>query len=237
MRGFCSEECIEFFYSPLLKYYEQLLHSFRTKFDLQDEIVIFPYSDKELVEEVIRAPSEIWRSQNDLSEEMFTYIRHFNQGSALILCTVLNKEPSFIFLVTKTGSEKLISEFRIGERLMAAGDEDTDEIITHLENKKSQILADLLGKRLESDIPFEKFTIYDSCLDDTINAPDEVFEFKDREGDILQSAIKSFTKFNENFFYIVITFNKLPILSFPTTDVNLYAEFRIGKQISSNFKN
>ena len=236
-KGFCSEECIEFFYSSLLKYYEEVLYKLRTKLDLQNESIHFELSEHDLIEEVIRAPSEIWCTQNELHEEVFSYIKHFNQASVIVLCTVLNTEPSFIFLSTKTCSQKLISEFRFGERLVTTTEASAEEMILDLESKKSYLIADLLSKRLDHDIPFEDFPTYEYCLDSTLEAPDEVFEFKDREGDLLQTSIKSFSNKSKNFFYIIISFNNMNVLSFPTEDMNLYAEFRMGKQVSSNLKN
>lgn len=236
-KGFCSEECIEFYYSPMLKYYEINLYQLRSKLDLLSESFSFELSDHDLIEEVIRAPSEIWRTENELHEEIFSYIRHFNQASVVILCTVLSNDPSFIFLSTITNSEKLLAEFRQGERIVKITESLTDEIIQDLESKKSHFIADLLSKRLDNDIPFENFPSYEYCLTHTLESPDEVFEFKDREGDFLQTYIKSFNRNNKNFFYIIITFNNMTILAFPTEDMNLYGEFRVGKQISSNLKN
>ncbi len=237
VKGFCSEECIEFFYSPMLKYYEEILYSFRTELKLQNESITYDLSEQELMEEVIHTPSEIWRNENELHEEVFSYIKHFTNSSVIVLCTVLRLEPSFIFLMTKTSSQELVSKFRIGERIVINSDSEVEDLIQELEGKKSQLLAELLSKRKDDDIPFEEFSEYDNFLDITLESPDETFEVKDREGDLLVTSIKSFTKNNKNFFYIIITLKNMNILSFPTEDMELYSEFRIGKKTSSNFKN
>jgi hypothetical protein len=237
VKGFCSEECIEFFYSPMLKHYEELLYAYRTQLNLQDESIHFEISDHDLIEEVIRSPSEIWRNENDLHEELFSYIKHFIKGSVVILCTVLNAEPAFIFLITKTSSQNLLSKFRIGERQTTETDNGIDELILDLESKKSYLLADLLSKMNDSDIPFEDYSLFEYCLSETQSSPDETFECKDREGDLLTTTIKSFSKNNIDFFYIIISFKNMIIFSFPTKDMNLYAEYRSGKQIFSNLKN
>jgi hypothetical protein len=130
-----------------------------------------------------------------------------------------------------------LSEFRIGERLELLETIEIDEIVSDLEGKKSHILADLLSKRSDQDIPFEDFSLFDYCLDETLNSPDEAFQFKDREGDLLTTSIKSFNRNNKNFFYIIVSFSNMNILSFPTEDMNLYSEYRRGKQIISNLKN
>lgn len=236
-KGFCSEECIEFFYTPFLAYYDQFLLQLRIKHQVTNENFEIGLSDKDLVEEIIRAPTEVWRTQNELHEENFTYIKHFPAGSAGIVCTVLHSEPSFIFLVFKSKSAELLAEFRGGERIVTPRKEDRDHIVEELEIKKSHLLADLLSKRKETDIPFEEFTNYDNCLLETMNHPDEIFEYKDKEGDLLTTTIKSFLKNNKNFFYIIISYHTQNILSFPTEDMNLYAEFRVGKLVKANLKN
>jgi hypothetical protein len=237
IKGFCSEECIEFFYSSLLKYYDQSIFELRTDLGIQDESLFFNISEQELVEEVIRSPSEIWRNQNELHEEIFSYIRHFPEGSVVLLCTVLKSEPSFIFHVTKTSSKKLLEKLRIGEKLAIPDVLDNDEIILDLESKKSVLLADLLSKRAEDDIPFEEFSHFDYCLEETSQTPDESFEFKDKEGDLLTIFIKSFSRNQKNFFYIIITFQNLNIISFPTQDLKLYSEFRMGKPLTRSLEN
>ena len=216
---------------------EEFLYNLRNQYKILNETVHFDLSEQDLIEEVIAAPSEIWRQKNELQEEIFSYIKHFNHASVFVLCTVFNNEPSFIFLSSRTTSQNLISDFRIGERLITAFDETTDEIILDLESKKSYLIADLLSKRIDSDISFEEFPLYEYCLSETMEMPDEVFEFKDREGDLLVTTIKSFTQKDSNFFYIIISYNNMTILAFPTRDMNLYAEYRTGKKTTSNFKN
>ena len=123
--------------------------------------------------------------------------------------------------------------------------EDNDEdmiFIQLLESKKSKLLADILMNRSESDIPFEDYSGYESCYQETLDFPDEVFEKKDNEGDVIFSYIKSFN----NFFYIVTCLkrkldndvvNVYPILALPTTDIKMCQEFRGGTKLTGPLKN
>ena len=117
-----------------------------------------------------------------------------------------------------------------------------------LESKKSSLLADLLTKRLDSDISFEEFTNYEFCFQETLETPDEVFESKDKEGDVFFTYIKSFIKDQSNFFYIISCLKRVsaestedvsvfPVLAFPTNDMDLYLEFRSGNRIAGPLKN
>ena len=115
-----------------------------------------------------------------------------------------------------------------------------------LESKKSNLLAEILMTRKDSDIPFEDYDGYESCFQETLDFPDEVFEKKDKEGDMVFTYIKSFSRGTESFSYIVIclkriietdTVNVYPILAFPTTDIELCQEFSGGTRLSGPLKN
>lgn len=275
-KGFCSEECIEDFYFPLIKYYEIVENSLRKELQLLDEssnLVVEP----DVIEDVINSPSEIYRQTNELQESFYNFIKYYTDFSVIVVASVYRQEASFVFLSTKTNSESLINEFRSGELvtdwfrspahetspaptatlgeddyLSSEPEEDDDEdmiFIQLLESKKSKILADILMKRKDSDIPFEDYSGYEFCFQDTLDQPDEVFEKKDNEGDKLFTYIKSFTRgdrVEESFFYIVVclkrssdndTVNVYPILALPTVDLEMYQAFRQGTRLTGPLQN
>lgn len=285
-KGFCSEECIEDFYFPLIRHYEVVETKLRTKHKLlKEEIAKIPV-DEDMIEEVFKHPSEVYRLVNDLNESYYHFIKNYSDYSVIIVTAVYQKEASFIFLSTRTGSAELLEEFRAGiiitdwnanetaremENLtenslrieqddpmdfdqVAPYDnasEDEDMVFMQLlESKKSSILAEILMKRIDSDIPFEDYTSYDFCFQDTLDMPDEVFEKKDNEGDMLFTYIRSFSRGENNyetFFYIIICLkrflseasevNVYPLLALPTIDIDLCQEFRQGSRISGPLKN
>ena len=249
-KGFCSDTCIEDFYLPLIRHFESLELALRKRLNLpENEEIDAGFDDKELVEEVLKNPSEVWAVENLLQEKISTYIRHYNDFSAVIMCTVYNGEASFIFLCTKTRSRAFLSELRSGNKENASSmDEEVpldDEDFNFIQSK---LLADLLMKRKDDDISFEDFSLYENCFQECLDQPDEVFESKDREGDVFFVYIKSFIKDHTNFFYIISCLkrkdneessevNVFPVLAFPTNDMDLYAEFREGSRIAGTLRN
>ncbi len=257
-KGFCSETCIEDFYRPLIDYFERLEKKTRQRLGIEDELINQRTDDKDLVEEVLSSPSEVWEVKNELNESFYSYIRHYQDYSVVVVCTVYNKQASFIFFKTLTRSREFLLEFRLAGKENARASEqfledqglseDDFNFMQLLESKKSKLLADLLVKRQDSDISFEDFSQYEFCYQDCLDSPDEVFESKDNEGDVFFVYIKSFIKDNQNFFYIISCLkrkdtetsdevNVFPVLAFPTNDMNLFQEFRSGARITGPLKN
>lgn len=255
-RGFCSEECIEDFYTPYMNFFEKKVLDIRTELNLVDEVVENFDNDQLLVDEVAANPDQIYKSQNELKEEIYIYIKYHHGFYSVVICTVFNETPSFIFSLVKTKSKRLVEALTFGEqqdiRTMAISEEaivEDTQFIELLESKKSHLLGDILSQRKDSDIPFEDFNLYDSYLEETLTNPDEIFEKKDREGDRLTHFLKSFVdKKYGSFFYVVIGMKKVtnqesgeelfyPILSFPTNDMGLFKDFRVGERIHGLIKN
>lgn len=251
-KGFCSETCIEDFYSPLIRHFENMELEIRIKLGIESEKNNANWSDKQLVDEVLAGPDEVWKIRNELDEELFTYIKHFGEFSGMVICKVYDGDASFVFLCTTTRSRLFLAEIRAGEKVNSKLAEDPNDedfmFMQLLENKKSKLLADLLEKRKEDDISFEDFMLYESCFPETLETPDEVFESRDNEGDEFFVYIKSFIAGEKNFFYIISCLKRkdmpespgisvFPVLAFPTNDLDLYADFRSGKKIAGPLKN
>jgi hypothetical protein len=255
-KGFCSEACIEDFYRPIMFHFEKLAKTARINLGLEFEDISTSLDDKALVEDILANPSEIWQTPNALNEKIITYIKRFSDFSAVLIGIFYNDDASFILLLEKTKSDKLLNEFRGSEKINLSTKavpetEFTEEDFTFmqlLESKKSKLLAELLLKRKEDDIAFEDFTKFEKFFEQTLQDPDEVFETKDNEGDIFFNYIKNYSEANRTFFYIIsclkrvdsetsTEINVFPVLAFPTNDLNLFSEFRIGTRISGQLKN
>lgn len=252
-KGFCSEKCIEDFYNPLIAHFEKCEKKIREELSLSHEVIRSSLDDKELIEAVIASPNEVWENRNELKECLYTYIRHFEDYSAVVIATVYNEEASFVFFRTLTKSKALLDEFRSSDKtqrqaLPAEEEREFSEedmaFMQELENKKSRLLADLLVKRKDHDIPFEEFSDYESCFQDCLETPDEIFETKDKEGDTFFIYIKSFLRGSKTFFYIISCLKRkdtetpedvhiFPVLAFPTIDMNLVRDFRNGSKIAA----
>lgn len=263
-KGFCSETCIEDFYIPLIHHFESIERDVRKNLGIEKEKIYLNFSDKQLVDDVLTKSDEVWKVSNELDEEIFSYIKYFGEFSGVVICKVYNGEASFVFLSTTTNSLQLLAQLRFGEQINSKELKNSDaefptefpadfseedfNFMQLLENKKSILLADLLEKRKDDDIPFENFTLYESCFSEVLETPDEVFESRDNEGDSFFVYIKSFIKDNENLFYIISCLKRkdngeapeisvFPVLAFPTNDLDLYAKFRVGKRIAGHIKN
>jgi len=114
------------------------------------------------------------------------------------------------------------------------------EIVEDIDLKKSELLAELLERRKDSDIPFEDFPAFDDYLSLTLDDADDEFHSEDKAGDDIIIFIKSFKKENKAFFYIAICLQVtipttsdialLPVLSFPSTDESLYTHYAVGEK-------
>lgn len=249
-RGFCSEECIENFYTNIISYFDGNNKSYRQVLNLANEQCLSVIKNPIYIEKCLENPSEVWIDKNDLNEEIYTYITlcddpEFGQIWLISICLSYRNEASFVFLFTATSSYKLVQEFQRGEKKVIVPDKNfTSEDLQLFESKKNIFLSLLLEKRLASDIPFENFGDYDFCLKTTMELPDEVYQERDIENDQVYKYIKSYEKDEVSFYYIVICvlFNGqksptlFPVLSFPTIDAELYNTLKSGEQISGGLK-
>jgi hypothetical protein len=252
-RGFCSEDCIEEFYSPLILFFESEIIRQRKIFDIIEEEIVTEHEDDFFVEELSRNPDEVYCLVNELKEETYLYFKRKKDFFIMMICTRFNNEPSFIFSITKSKSQKFINEFKVGLKVNLENSIEENEVeediafLELLENKKSSLLAELLSCRSENDIPFENFSNFEISFEETLENPDEIYELKDRDGDLVFNYLKSFMDQNiGSFFYIIVGLKKIiaqndinvyPILTFPTKDLDLYKKFRAGTKVLSVIKN
>ncbi len=193
----------------------------------------------------------------------------------ILICSYYEGEPSFVFFKTITKSAELVDLYRkdkpgedelnnkknkdISVSESSASDNDSEvesldeislpvEVVEDIELKKSQVLAELLERRKESDIKFEDFMIYDEYISLSIDDPDEIYETEDDAGDTISTNIKSFQKGDLSFFYIVICTKieipgnldqlvLVPILTFPSVDNDLYKFYAVGERTHGKLRN
>lgn len=263
-KGFCSEKCIEKFYHPILKHYEKMEETLRKELNLEDESVLFGISDEEVMKRLVESPDEVWRLTNELQEEIYSYIKFFNKAYFIVLCTAFKNEPSYIFNTTKTTDERLLNEYRIGEVVSRERKtlQDLEEII---ERKKSEILATIIEVNSEDDITMDRYTEYDRFFEETMQEADEIYEHKDKHGDVMVTYIKSYRDQGEGIFYIIVCLKSdspslknieqeipelnaeedrkkdlmtiFPVMAFPTRSGSIYREFKQGKLLSGHLSN
>ena len=72
--SFCSEVCIEKFYSPLIDYFTGKIDKKRKDLNIEEEACLSLLDNPTYVDRVLHRPDEIWRLENDLKEEIFSFI-------------------------------------------------------------------------------------------------------------------------------------------------------------------
>ena len=266
-RGFCSETCIEKYFNHMSEHYESYLKELREKLNLVEEDCISLLGNAKYFEKVIRAPNEIFLLENDLKEKLYVFIAEFEESEEsttymVMYCLVYDFRPSYILMNTVTKSIDLFNCLKIGKKiddiskfLEKSKENPTeivqldDEVITILENKKSNMLARMLTERSSSDIEIEEFHEFENFYKKTLNSPDEIYEYSDEEGDNIFTYIKAHEKEKMAFFYVIICVRcttmentkkveKLfPVMSFPTKDSALYSRYKHGRKISGSLKN
>ena len=253
--SFCSEACIEKFYTPLIDYFTGKIDKKRADLNIEDEACLDALEVPSFVDKVLHRPDEIWRLENELKEEIFSFIskvKHNGEDVFIVaLCFVFDHTPSFVLSLTASSNEYFIQNFQVGEEVESLEDfyketeaqtllDSTD--FEEIELKKSKLLAELMTNRKEFDIPFEDYTLYLDYLQESIESYDELYEFSDEDGDTVLAYFKAFEKNGISFFYIALCMRIekedqsliVPIISFPTIDGDLSASFKTGKQIDGN---
>ncbi|HLE11811.1 MAG TPA: hypothetical protein VI754_11215 [Bacteriovoracaceae bacterium] len=271
-RAFCSDVCIEKFFAPLVEFYEKKVRSLRTIEGVESELCLDYVNKRDKMGQLLVTPDEIYLQENTLKEKIYIFIKKFIDDSSggseevlpiylIIYSLVFEMSPSFIIMATATSSDKLLQRLKIGRKLEDISDftakarssttkvmQIDTEVITLLESKRSSLLANLLSRRVATDIAFEKFHEYEKFYQDTLNNPDEIYSFQDKDGGNIFSYIKAHEEKRRSFYYIVLCVKSslrdsseeqgiFPVLSFPTTDVALYSYYRSGEKISGGFKN
>lgn len=267
-RGFCSENCIEKFYQHLVDHFEEKDKNLRGEFDILEEDCLKYVGKPKLMELVLSSPHEMWHFDNEIKEEYFCFIRKVAEKGSdpfhlIVVCMIFDNKPSFILSATATRNENLLAHYRSGKELETEHvvDPTTDElsegfqtveleeeVIESIELKKSQLLANLLEERSPSDIPFEKFMMYDDFVEETLQNPDEVYKRQDDEGDNILTYIKAHELNGISFYYfcVCMRYEKamkegietlLPILTFPSLDGEICEIYRKGEKVTGALKN
>ena len=268
-RGFCTERCIEKYYAPIVEHYQKIENELRTHNGLEHEECSKLIHSPKHIESCMQSPHEIWKLENDLKEEIFSFIFYNNDKSnsaIILLCTVFDYRPSFIFILTATSNTHFLKEFQFGEKIpdvsvflnssQGANQSTSVEMASTdaLDFIRSNLLAELMELHTKTDIPIESYILYDDLLEDSMADPDEVCHFLGPHGEDLIVHIKAHEKSGVSFYYYVICVGGIflkkilpkekidedqviPLLAFPSLDGEIYKHYKKGKQILGGLKN
>lgn len=257
-RIFCSELCISSFFAPEV---ERLEKEYFKHLDPRDLSPRERNSFAHLRWITLQEPDEVWCEKTGAGDHRYTVISRFHPNDQQIwyicICLYLRGEPSFLFLAFPTRDENLVNSYRKGERMTQVkknGDVDSssergpsrgssdetkiDRLAanwTEDETFRAQILQD----RSPDDIPVEEFPVYQSCLEETLESPDEVWSL--RFGGVNTPKVYQFIRRYPDedkggIWYIIVARelfdeDQIEILdAFPTRDAALAERYRRGHQ-------
>ncbi len=225
-RGFCSEDCIEKFYDPLVEHFASIIDDKRQDIGIDDDALAIFDDDLHYQEKILNNPDELWRHANDLEEDLFILVKEFQDEQyghfyGLTFCYLYEKEVSFILAQFYTYSEELVDFFRGGEEIKCLKDwivspsesllgesvlerEVDSDFLQMIEQKKGALLAEIISNRKESDIPLEAFAHYEDYFISTYKSPDEICRIIDDDGDDIYCYIKAHDREEVSFYYYIL---------------------------------
>ena len=261
-KGFCSDQCIIEFYTPMMEHFAVQYTVLAKKYG-EEEVQI---DDEEIFQEALFRPDEVWLQTNELKEEFYTHLLDLGDSRYyLAICSYFEDSPAFVFLRTVISRPELLQFYRKDMRIDSleeinyVGDtqqekldlEDVEvpsEVIEQVELKKSELLAEMISLiDDDDDIPLEKHSLYEQYMVPTLECADEEFSFEDDAGDTIISFVKTFHHEQKTFFYIVLCLEvnlqgssdmvNLPIIGLPSVSTRIYKAYARGNQRKSQVKN
>ena len=263
-RLFCTEECISTFFSPEVERLEKQYFKLLSPGDLAPE-EREKYSHLRWV--TLEEPDEVWREKTLTGDHRYTLISEFKLGAKSIwcvcVCLFLRGEPSFLYLAFPTKNAAMVNQYRRGERMQwnkpkagqqankppleagAEGDDasKTDGLAGEWTEEETR-MATLGSLRRTDDIAPEDFQLYQGCLEQTLEAPDEVWSLTP-DTDVPQEEtsedplrvfhfLRHYTDQKPGHWYVIVAReteegDQIEILeAFPTRDENLVQGYRQG---------
>ena len=264
-RLFCSEDCIVKFFAADIKKLEEEYKSRLSVFDLKPSE---KEALNHLRLSTLNQPDEVWNEKLMTGDRLYYLIREYSkdhhENSAgcrvwcVCICLFLRGEPSFLFLAFSTRDESLVNLYRKGERLkrdqkysvngsssemmsQAPTDSSRPMLVDGLADAwtpEETIRAQLSQQRRPDDIPQKEYEYYQSCLEETLQTPDEVWstQIKGQHGLKLYYFIKFYPGEDPSIWYIILARDtddqeQIEILdAFPTRDSLLVENYRTGTQ-------
>ncbi len=245
-RFFCSEKCIREYYDPVSEHYRAALAELRDPHDIAD--TDFPKYES-YGPLCLSNPDEIWVDTSEHGETFFYFIGNYSNESGkfayVVMCFCLELEPTYILMAFPTRDKKLLAGFRRGKKIdpeeveMEAAEQEIPTQIQEdlLANQGKALEEEMLRHRQKDDVPASEFDDYSHLLEQTIEAPDEVWELQDEKESPILTLI---SQPEESLYYVVIcTFEPgaigegaqeswRVIFNFPTKDQSLVQRYRRG---------
>ena len=268
-RVFCSERCIATYFTPEI---ERLEKEFQRKLSNNDLNRAEREELSHLRWITLQEPDEVWREKTLNGDYRYTLISEFQPGSRKIwcvcICLFLRGEPSFLYLAFSTRNAAMSNTYRRGEQVEwlktknsqphsspnpgENPEEESAQVSKELKSDRlagewtedETFLAQANQERREDDIPPEEFATYQSCIEETLETPDEVWSVQVAEDSPkLYHFIRYYPEVEgrkqeiSGIWYVIIAREteeddeQIEILdAFPTRDLQLADRYRRGTQ-------
>jgi hypothetical protein len=256
-RVFCSEACIAAFFTPEIDRLEKDFFKRLSSSDLTGE-------ERESLAHLrwitLQEPDEVWREKTLAGDYRYTLISEFKPGAKKVwcvcICLFLKGEPSFLYMAFPTRNSAMVNHYRKGEQIEwepsappwlrpqaaapAPEPEGKSDRLGTAWTEDETFLAQFNRERSADDIPVEEFSTYDSCVEESLETPDEVWSIQ--TGSLkLYHFIRYYEagsgKSDENFWYVIVAREttdddqQIEIVDlFPTRDQSLVDHYRQGEQ-------
>ena len=251
-RIFCSENCIATFFAPEVarlekEYFKQLVSS-----DLTDD-------DRQGLAHLrwitLQEPDEVWREKTLAGDQRYTLISEFQPADQpvwyICICLFLRGEPSFLYLAFPTRNPAMVDHYRKGERVEWVKSESGESpapapsakepVVDGLADAWTEdetLRAQLTQGRKADDIPQEEFSLYQACIEETLESPDEVWTLRTGDEDSMRMYhfIRQYPDENPSFWFVIVAketedAEQIELLdTFPTKDSELVDRYRRGDQ-------
>lgn len=251
-RLFCSEECITAYFTPEIDRLEREYQKRRLDSDFSSE-------EREKVANLrwitLQEPDEVWREKTPSGDYRYTLISEFkpnqNRFWYVCQCLFLRNEPSFLFVAFPTRNEDLLAQYRKGERFEWSHERDPGapeaqmpqpiDMLADAWTEDETYRAQNLSTRAHSDIQPSEFHNYHELLEQTLEAPEEVWTVTLRNKPNGESSPRMFQfirqfpqQQDQTLWYVIVAReterdDQLEIVeAFPTRDAALVQKYRRG---------
>ena len=261
-RTFCTEECIAQYFAPEIERLEKEYFKYLPKEDLTSEE---REKHADLRWATIQEPQEMWREKTLAGDFRYTLISEYKIRAktlwSVCICLLLRGEPSFLYLAFVTRKEEFVDHYRKGERVQRV------KVGTALENPNATqqegfdstaagakspltdglaspwtedelLRAERIQTRRKDDIPTDRYSDYESCVEQTLEKPDEVWSWLSRGREAIRyfHFIKKYNEADPEHWYVIVARetdqeDQLEIMDlFPTRDSDLVSRYRKGEQ-------
>lgn len=266
-RIFCSESCIAAFFTPEIERLEKEFFRRLTPSDLtadeREGLAHLRWITLQEPDEVWREKTLTGDYRYTLISEFKPGSKKI---WSVCICLFLRGEPSFLYLAFPTKNSAMANQYRRGEQVEwvrpaqsqtsievgnpeAADAENPDgqggpgaeERLDRLADSWTEdetVLAQLNKGRSKNDIPPSDYGLYQACLEETLETPDEVWshESQAEEPIKLYHFIKHYPEENPGIWFVIVAREtddeeQIEIIdAFPSKDPQLVDHYRRGEQ-------